>query len=111
MAQPNPSAAGESCAVILAQLELAPGRALHDTTPEEYRKRGLRTAGFWKGSGESLSYVSLRTGLVVSVTQTSVEEIDVTVSSADGHTRVRYTSRIQSESHLALLPDSYRQQP
>ncbi len=95
-----------TCAVILTRLEMTQPRALRDPTPEEYRKRGLRTAGKWSGSAESLSYVSLLTGWVVSSTQSSTEEMDVTVSRADGASSVRYAGRVRSESQVTLMPES-----
>ena len=65
----NPELA-ETCAVILTHLDLVRPKALRDPTPDEYRKNGVQTAGKWNGSAQSLTYVSLRTGLVVSATQT-----------------------------------------
>ncbi len=104
-AQDNPSPP-EICAVILTRFEIAQPRSLRDPTPEDYRKRGLRTAGKWRGSGETLMYVSLRTGWVVSITQSGIEEMDVTVSTADGESRVRYAGRVRSQSQITLMPDS-----
>jgi len=100
------SSPAEPCAVILTRFEIAQPRPLRDPTPEEYRKRGLRTAGKWSGSGETLSYVSLRTGWVVSITQSGTEEMDVTVSTADGESSVRYAGRVRSQSQITLLPES-----
>ena len=73
---------GETCAVILTHLNLVRPKPVRDPTPEEYRKNGMQTAGKWNGSAQSLSYISLRTGLVVSVTQTGTEEMDVTLTTA-----------------------------
>jgi hypothetical protein len=98
------AAAGETCAVILSKLELTGSRPGHDATPDSYKKRGLRTEGTWTGSGDSLSYVSLATGRLVSVTQTSSEQMDFKVSTTDGETRVAYQGSVQSKSRLALLP-------
>ncbi len=96
----------ERCAVILTRLEMSQPRPPQagDPTPEDYRARGLRTAGTWSGSGESLTYISLRTGWVVSSTQSGSEEMDVTVSSVEGETSVRYAGRVRSQSQLSLLP-------
>jgi len=103
----------ERCAVILTRLEMSQPRfhrgqprAVRDPTPEDYRARGLRTAGTWSGSGESLTYISLRTGWVVSSTQSGSEEMDVTVSSAEGETSVRYAGRVRSQSQISLLPQA-----
>ncbi len=96
----------ETCAVILTRFEIVQPHPPRDPTPEDYRRRGLRTAGKWSGSGESLSYVSLRTGWVVSITQSGTEEMDVTVSTADGESSVRYAGRVRSQSQITLLPES-----
>ncbi len=96
--------ASEVCAVILTRYEVTQPRALRDPTPEEYRKRGLRTSGKRGGWGESLSYVSRRSGWVVSITQSASEEMDVTVSTADGESGVRYVGRVRSQSQITLLP-------
>lgn len=94
----------ETCAVILTRLEVVNRGAPRDPTPDDYRQLGLRTAGSVTGGGESLSFVSLQTGLVVSVTQTGTEEFDITVSSADGTARVRYRGRTRSHTQITLLP-------
>ncbi len=94
----------ETCAVILTRFEMTQPRALRDATPEDYRKSGLHTAGKWLGTGESLTYVSLRTGWVVSITQSGTEEMDVTVSTANGQSAVRYAGHVRSQSQVTLLP-------
>jgi len=101
--------ADETCGVVLTRFEIAqrsPRSAGRDATPEEYRKRGLRTAGKWNGSGESLSYISLRTGWMVSVTQTGSEEIDITIATAAGESRVRYMTRLRTQSHITLIDET-----
>ncbi len=103
--------AGETCAVILTRYEITQPHPPRDATPEDYRKRGLRTAGRWTGSGESLSYVSLRTGWVVSVTQSGTEEMDLTVSTADGSSGVRYAGRVRSQSQVTLLSEAAAPSP
>lgn len=102
----RPPGSDEVCAVILTRSGLAQHSAPRDPTPEDYRKRGLRTAGKWSGSSESLSYLSLRTGLLMSVTQTSDEDMDVTVATADGESRIRYTGRVRTQSQITLISES-----
>ena len=94
--------AGELCAVILTRQSILPGKQLHDPTPDDYRRNGLHTSGRWTGSGESLSYVSLRTRFVVSVTQDSSQQIDFTVTNPSGES-IRYAGNIETHSHVALL--------
>ncbi|MGH9711262.1 MAG: hypothetical protein ACRD37_12025, partial [Candidatus Acidiferrales bacterium] len=50
-----------------------------DRTPDVFRKNGLRTFGEWTGSGDGLTAISLRTGMVVSVTQTAATHMDFTI--------------------------------
>jgi hypothetical protein len=101
----NP-AAGETCAVILTKQELTGSRPGHDATPESYKKQGLKTEGTWTGSGDNLSYISLKDGLLVSVTQTSAEQMDFTVSSQTGEDRKVFQGAVQSRTQLALMAPS-----
>jgi hypothetical protein len=100
-ANPEPP---ETCAVILTRLNLIRPKPVRNPTPEEYRKNGMQTAGKWDGSAESLSYISLRTGLAVSVTQTGTEEMDVTLTT-EHNASMRYAGTILSRSQVALLAD------
>jgi hypothetical protein len=109
----NPSGATaildrQDCAVILARLALVTTRALRDPTPEEYRRNGLRTSGRWTGSGESLLYVSLDTGWVVSSTQESTQQMDVTITSgpAGQGATVRHSGAVTTRSQVFLLNDA-----
>jgi hypothetical protein len=94
----------ETCAVILTRLNLVHAKSARDPTPEQYRKSGVQTAGEWDGSAESLSYISLRTGLAVSVTQTGTEEMDVTLTNGK-NISMRYAGTILSRSQVALVAD------
>ncbi len=87
--------ASETCAVIASHLDMVRPKRLRDPTPEEYRKNGVRTAGTWDGSGENISYVSLRTGQVVRMTQTDSEQMDVTFTTS-ANSSLHYTGTTQS---------------
>ena len=100
---PASAGVGELCAVILTRQSVDPRKQLRDPTPEDYRRNGLHTSGTWTGSGESLSYVSLQTHLVVSVTQDSSQQIDFTVTNPSGES-IRYAGKIETHSHVGLLP-------
>jgi hypothetical protein len=93
----------ETCAVILTQLELVQPKRVRDPTPPEYRKNGVRTSGKWTGSGQSLSYISLKTGFVVSVTQTASEEMDVQFTTPQNGS-LRYWGTLLSRSQVTLAP-------
>jgi hypothetical protein len=64
---------------------------------------GLTAAGTWTGEGDTLSYVSISSGRLVSVTQSSSEQMDFTVTHDTGD-RMTYKGSVQSHSQLALLP-------
>lgn len=93
----------ENCAVILTRSLLFRKGDPKDATPAEYRAQGLTTAGTIEGTAESLTYISLTTGLVVSVTQSGTEQMDVSITSADGSSTIHYTADIKTESQLSLL--------
>jgi len=77
-----------------------------DRTPEIFRKNGLRTFGEWTGSGDGLTSISLRTGMVVSVTQTAATHMDFTIMTTTAHNRMRYAGDTRSQSQIILLSQS-----
>jgi hypothetical protein len=92
------------CAVILANLSLVRSKtAGRDQTPEDFRKNGVQSAGKWEGSAQSLTYVSLATGMVVSATQSGSQQMDVTMSSNHENTSMRYSGTISSRSQVSLV--------
>lgn len=99
-----PSPQDPGCAVILANLSLIKAKAVRDPTPPELRKNGVQSEGKWSGSGQSLLYVSLASGMVVSITQTGTEEMDVKLTS-NRNTSLRYAGTISSRSQVALVPE------
>jgi hypothetical protein len=101
------SQAATDCAVILANLNLVRPKAVRDPTPLELRKNGVQSAGKWNGSAQSLLYVSLASGVVVSVTQTGTEQMDVKLTS-NRNTSMHYAGTISSRSQVALVVDDAR---
>ena len=77
-----------------------------DRTPEVFRKNGLRTFGEWTGSGDGLTSISLRTGMVVSVTQTATTHMDFTIMTTTAHNRMRYAGDTKSQSQILLVSQS-----
>jgi hypothetical protein len=57
------------------------------------------------GKGQSLTYISLATGLVVSVTQTSRQTMDVTISSIKAESSLHYKGTVETQSQLSLVSD------
>jgi len=99
----EPCAPADTCAVIRTRLSVTQ-RPLRDATPDEYRRRNMRTSGKLSSSGESLSYISLRTGWLVRVSQTSSEETDIVLLATDGGSQLRINARVESTTHITLLP-------
>jgi hypothetical protein len=94
----------EGCAVILTSFEMVDKHGSGDPTPLQYSRNSLRTSGKWTGTGESLATISLRTGMVVSLTQTGSEDIDFTISAATAPSKIHYAGKIQTQSQISLQP-------
>ncbi len=99
---PASAAGGDSCATILTRFEIL-HRGSAESTPEEFRKNGLRTAGTWTGSGESLDSISLASGLLESSTQTSTQDTDYEISSATRGSKIHSVGKVQSQSEITLV--------
>ena len=96
----------DDCAVVLTQFQiLRRGPTNSDSTPDDYLRNGLRTSGTWTGSGESLDSVSLATGLLVSSTRTSTQNMDYQITSASTGSSIHHVGKVQSQSEITLLPD------
>src|SRR5260370_22567588 len=110
-ADPNARAVPDELgAVTLTRQSVLPQKQLRDPTPEDYRRNGLHTSGRWSGSGDSLSYISLRTHSAISVTQDSAQQIAFTVTNASGNS-IRYAGTIEPHSRIALLPADVTDSP
>jgi len=92
------------CAVILAKLSLAKPKSSRESTPPDLRGNGMQSAGSWTGSTQSLIYVSLESGMVVSSTQTGSQEMDVTLTTSH-NTRMRVKGTISTRSQVTLVTD------
>ena len=113
------TAGGETCAVILTRVSLVPPKSQPKSESGANKKsaapsaadpnspgaiaNGMQTTGTWTGSSESVIYVSLRTGWVVSVTQSGDEQMDVTMFT-EHLDSIRYAGTIHSHIDLLLLP-------
>ena len=97
------AAAGETCAVIRARSLLIRKGGGKDATPEAFREKGLRTAGTARGANESLTRISLASGLVVSASESGWQASDVTVSTADGGRKIHTTTELKTDSELTLV--------
>ncbi|HTU34139.1 MAG TPA: hypothetical protein VMF66_10095 [Candidatus Acidoferrum sp.] len=95
------------CALLLTRFTVARQGSEHsDATPEAYLRNGLRTSGRWTGSGESLDAISLTTGLLISSTQTSTQDIDYQIRSAASGSTIHHLGHTTTQTEITLLPNS-----
>ena len=102
---PAPDAAN-MCAVILTRSSITGGEHSKDRTPAVFRQNGLRTSGIWTGAAEALTAISLRTGMVASVTQTGSTHMDFTIMTTLERNRMRYAGDTHTQSEITLLSQS-----
>jgi hypothetical protein len=95
----------EPCAAILIQATLRQKSPPKNSTPDDYRARGLKTSGSVKGQNETILYISKSTGLVVRATEDVQQSMEVTIALSDDSNRVRYQVEAQSRAQLLLLPE------
>lgn len=104
----QPASPAAACATILTRYEMSRRGSPHsDATPPDYRRNGLRTSGAWTGFGDSLDSISLATGLLVSSTQNSTQDMDYEIASASTGSSIHRKGRVQSQSIITLVPDSH----
>jgi len=96
----------EKCAVILTTAILKQKSSQKDATPEDYKLHDLRNMGNAKGRNETITYISLKTGLVVRATEDANQSMNVIVAKIDGSNRVHYTIEAQSHAHVTLLAET-----
>src|SRR5690348_14834017 len=97
--------AADMCAVILTRSTITGGEHSKDRTPTVFRQNGLRTSGTWTGAGEALTAISLRTGMVASVTQTGSTHMDFTIMTTLERNRMRYAGDTHTQSDITLLSE------
>jgi len=96
-----------ACATILMHYKMSRrGSPRSNATPPSYLKNGLRTSGAWTGSGDSLESLSLATGLLVSSTANSTQDVDYRITSARSGSSIHRKGRVQSQVIITLVPDS-----
>jgi hypothetical protein len=120
---PSAAASGaaitDTCAVILTRVSLVPTKATQkaennadkndnakagpDGAAPGSAPNGMHSTGTWTSASESLIYISLRTGWVLSVSQNGDEQMDVTVTNEHLES-MRYAGTVHSHVELHLLP-------
>jgi hypothetical protein len=98
--------AQENCAVILTTAILKQKSSQKDATPEDYKLHDLRTMGLATGKNETITYISLKTGLVVRATEDAKQSMNVIVAKTDGTNRVHYMIDAESHAQVMLLAET-----
>src|SRR5580658_5994879 len=101
----------EKCAVILTTAILKQKSSQKDATPEDYKLHDLRTMGVAKGKNETITYISLKTGLVVRATENANQSMNVIVAKTDGSNRVHYMIDAESHAQVTLLEETPANRP
>jgi hypothetical protein len=96
----------EMCASFLTRATLKQKSSTKDATPEDYRLHELRTSGTAKGTNEIVTYISLKSGLVVRATEETQQSMDVMIAKADGTNGVHYTIEASSRFETLLVAGS-----
>ncbi len=102
----SPSGPPETCAVLLTTATLKQNSSPKDATPEDFKLHELKTRGTAKGANEIITYISLKTGLVVRATEEAHQSMDVTVAKADESNRVHYNVDAKSHSEVFLVTET-----
>jgi len=96
-------AEAQTCAVILTTAALKQRSNEKDATPEEFKVHELRTTGKASGKNRIVTYVSLKTGLLMRATEEATQQMDVIVAKSDGSNRVHYQVSAKSRSEVLLV--------
>jgi hypothetical protein len=100
----------ETCAVILTTAVLKQDSS-KSATPEDFKLHELRTVGTAHGTNRIITYISVKTGLLVRATEEAKQQMNVTVAKADGSNRVRYDVDAKSRSEVLLVSESPLNKP
>jgi hypothetical protein len=99
------------CAVLLTTAKLKQNSSSKDATPQDFKLHDLRTTGTAKGTNEIITYVSLKSGLVVRATEDATQFMDVVVAQVDGSNRVHFNVDAKSHGEVLLLTETPLNQP
>ncbi len=95
----------DTCAVILTMASLKQRSSPRDATPEDYKLHQLRTMGTARGTNKTITYISLKTRLVVRATEEAGQSMDVTIAKDDGSNQVHYDVSAKSRSEILLVTE------
>jgi len=100
-----PFVAEEDCAVLYTSATLTQKSPAKDTTPDDYRLHELKTSGTVQGENDTVTYISLKTGLMVRASEESHQHMNVTISKRDGSNEVQYRIDVSSRMETVLVPE------
>jgi hypothetical protein len=101
----------DTCAVIFTTAALKQQSSPKNATPEDFRLHQLRTMGVARGTNQTITYISLKTRLVVRATEEASQSMDVTIAKTDGSNRVHYDVDAKSHSEILLVADAPLSRP
>jgi hypothetical protein len=101
----------ESCAVVLTTAILKQKSSPKDTTPGDFRLHDLRTTGSATGKNETVSYISLQSGLIVRVTEDAQQFMDVLVAKTDASNQIHYNVEAIGHTEVLLVADEPPSKP
>ena len=101
----------DTCAVLLTTARLKQKSPSKDATPDDFKVHELHTMGTAKGEGEIITYISLKTGLLVRATEDTTQFMDVVIAKADGSNRVHYNVDAKSRAEVLLVIGAPPQHP
>jgi hypothetical protein len=101
----------ESCAVVLTSAILKQKSSPKDTTPGDFRLHDLRTTGNATGKNETISYISLQSGLIVRVTEDAQQFMDVVVAKTDASNQIHYNVEATGHTEVLLVADAPPSKP
>jgi hypothetical protein len=101
----------DTCAVLLTTASLKQKSSSKDATPDDFKLHELRTMGTAKGTNEIITYISLKSGLVVRATEETSQFLDVVVAQTDGTNHVHYKVDAKSHAEVLLVTETPLNQP
>jgi hypothetical protein len=101
----------DTCAVILTTAVLKQHSNAKNATPEDFKLHTLRTTGNASGANRIITYISLKTGVLIRATEEGTQQMTVTVAKADGSNSVHYDVNATSRSEVVMVSDAARNNP
>jgi hypothetical protein len=95
----------ENCAVILTDAKLDQKSSHQDSTPPDYKLKGLKTRGTAKGNNETILYISRKTGRLIRATQDAKQQMDVIITLASANSNIQYEVLASAKSTVELVTE------